>query len=268
MGNAAVPTESPQSSSSCPVDPAARAAWLEKAKEASSRPPNHPLLPSTTPTVPARLTKTRPLASDRETSSIPRALSSSSSSPPTSSSVPATQQFQHPPPAPVGPLDSSVVAAAAGETSTPQHWIYPSERQFYDALRRKNHSPSPTTIASIVPIHNAVNERAWSSILSDWELRSPGARRANAACGGPRLRSFSGDSTKLTPRARIYGWLGYERPFDRHDWVVERCGGEAVEYVIDFYRGRGGGLSFFLDVRPKLNSWAGWKLRLGRLVGL
>lgn len=263
MGNAATANEPPQSSSSpssCPVDPAARAAWLEQAKESSNRPPHHPLLPSSPPTTTptARLTKTRPLASDRETSSIPRALSSSSTSTP----APTTQQYQHPPPAP----DSA--AAAAGETAEAQRWIYPSERQFYEALRRKNHSPSPTTIASIVPIHNAVNERAWSSILSDWELRSPGARRANAACGGPRLRSFSGDSSKLTPRARIYGWLGYERPFDRHDWVVERCGGEAVEYVIDFYKGRGGGLSFFLDVRPKLNSWAGWKLRLGRLVGL
>lgn len=265
MGDAATTNESSQPSTSCPVDPAARAAWLKNSNADSNRPANHPLLPSSPPTAPtARLTKTRPLASDRETSSIPRALSSSS----TSTSAPTTQQYQHPPPAPVSSLDSSVVPAAAGQTATPQHWVYPSERQFYEALRRKNHSPEPTTIASIVPIHNAVNERAWSSILSDWELRSPGARRANAACGGPRLRSFSGDSTKLTPRARIYGWLGYERPFDRHDWVVERCGGEAVEYVIDFYRGRGGGLSFFLDVRPKLNSWAGWKLRLGRLVGL
>lgn len=264
MGHATANESSPSSSSSCPVDPRARAAWLENAKDESNRPPPHPLLPSSpakTPT--ARITKTRPLASDRETSSIPRALSSSSTSP----SAPTTHQFQHPPPAPISAAASSA-GNAAGETAGPQHWVYPSERQFYEALRRKNHSPSPTTIASIVPIHNAVNERAWSSILSDWELRSPGARRANAACGGPRLRSFSGDSSKLTPRARIYGWLGYERPFDRHDWVVERCDGEAVEYVIDFYRGRGGGLSFFLDVRPKLNSWAGWKLRLGKLVGL
>jgi cytochrome c heme-lyase len=139
---------------------------------------------------------------------------------------------------------------------------------FFEALRRKNHSPLPSTIASIVPIHNAVNERAWSRILVDWEMRSPSAMAANAPCGGPRLRSFSGDSGKLTPRARWYGWLGYERPFDRHDWVVERCSGESIEYVIDFYRGKGGGVSFYLDVRPKLNSWAGWKMRLGKLVGL
>jgi len=71
----------------------------------------------------------------------------------------------------------------------------------------------------------------------------------------------------------VYGWLGYERPFDRHDWVVERCadGGEGareVEYVIDFYRGRGGAGKFFLDVRPKMNCWEGVRMRVVRLFGL
>ena len=142
---------------------------------------------------------------------------------------------------------------------------------FFEAMKRKSYSPNPTDMRTIVPIHNAVNERAWSEILA-WERASGGRAEAqNRRCGGPRLRAFSGDSGKLTPRARVKGWLGYERPFDRHDWVVERCGeGEGVEYVIDFYRGRGqggGGLAFYLDVRPKLNSWEGWRMRLGRIVG-
>ena len=143
---------------------------------------------------------------------------------------------------------------------------------FFDAMRRKSHSPDATDMRTIVPIHNAVNERAWSEILA-WESSSPRAVAQNQPCGGPKLRAFSGDSGKLTPRARWYGLLGYERPFDRHDWVVERCGGpgEGVEYVIDFYRGRAsegaGGLNFYLDVRPKLNSWEGWRMRMGRVVG-
>lgn len=142
---------------------------------------------------------------------------------------------------------------------------------FFEAMRRKNHAPNPTDMATVVPIHNAVNERAWAEIKS-WENRFAGAE--NARCGGPRLRSFSGDSSRVSPRARWLGLWGYEGPFDRHDWVVERCEGDGdgegavVEYVIDFYRGRGGGLSFYLDVRPKLNSWEGWRMRLGRLVGL
>lgn len=43
--------------------------------------------------------------------------------------------------------------------------------------------------------------------------------------------------------------MGYKLPFDRHDWVVDRCGKEYT-YIIDFYNG-GGGLSYFMDIRPK-----------------
>ncbi|KAG5461916.1 MAG: holocytochrome c synthetase, isoform CRA_a, partial [Olpidium bornovanus] len=47
----------------------------------------------------------------------------------------------------------------------------------------------------------------------------------------------------------------YTLPFDRHDWVVSRCGGQQVTYVIDFYSGKPDPRdpdlpSFFLDVRP------------------
>lgn len=136
---------------------------------------------------------------------------------------------------------------------------------FFEAMKRKNHTPNATDMATVVPIHNAVNERAWFEI-KNWEKRF--ASGQNEKCNGPKLRSFSGDSSKLSPKARFNALLGYETPFDRHDWVVERCEGGGVEYVIDFYKGRGGGLSFYLDVRPKLNSWEGWRMRLGRLVGL
>lgn len=123
-------------------------------------------------------------------------------------------------------------------------------------------------MSAIVPIHNAVNERAWS-MIKEWESSSPRLKAANKSCGGPKLRSFSGDASRLSPKARVMGWMGYQGPFDRHDWVVERCeGGGGVEYVIDFYKGRGDGLAFYLDVRPKLNSWEGWRMRVGRFVGL
>ncbi len=41
----------------------------------------------------------------------------------------------------------------------------------------------------------------------------------------------------MSPRARLNTLLGYSAPFDRHDWVVDRCG-KTIEYVIDFYAGR------------------------------
>lgn len=75
-------------------------------------------------------------------------------------------------------------------------------------------------------------------------------------------------ASALTPRARFNTFLGYQPPFDRHDWIVDRCG-QQVEYVIDFYIGKDEGkpdkpLNFYLDVRPKLNSWEGWRMRFVR----
>ena len=40
-----------------------------------------------------------------------------------------------------------------------------------------------------------------------------------------------------TLKAQAFQLMGYKPPFDRHDWVVQRCG-EEVRYLIDFYRGR------------------------------
>jgi cytochrome c heme-lyase len=139
---------------------------------------------------------------------------------------------------------------------------------FFDAMRRKGFSDTQVSdMKTVVPIHNAVNERAWAEIKA-WE--APYA--ASGECpGGPRLYSFAGVKEKMTPRARIKTLLGYTAPFDRHDWIVDRCG-KRVEYVIDFYAGRPdageGKVNFYLDVRPKVNSWEGVKMRVLRGVGM
>ncbi|EIW85387.1 cytochrome C1 heme lyase [Coniophora puteana RWD-64-598 SS2] len=138
-------------------------------------------------------------------------------------------------------------------------WVYPSEAQFFAAMARKNHNPRASDMKTIVPIHNAVNERAWSELLK-WEAGQGGDQ-----CGGVKLVNFKGRPKDLTPKARMMTWLGYTAPFDRHDWTVDRCGTQ-VRYVIDFYTGRGSGPSsnpsFYLDVRPALDSWEGVKMRL------
>lgn len=149
-------------------------------------------------------------------------------------------------------------------TSSNSNWIYPSEKQFFDAMTRKKWNPNADDMKAVVPIHNVVNERTWNHILN-WEHAN--REEAEQKCGGIKLTSFKGNPNKLTPRAWFRtNVLGMEKPFDRHDWVVDRCGTE-IEYVIDFYSGNETNPNVFLDVRPKLNSLEGIKLRLGRALG-
>jgi len=158
-------------------------------------------------------------------------------------------------------------AATCAPHQPPQHtkWVYPSEQQFYNALRRKGWQPDESTIPDVVRIHNAVNERGWSEVRK-WE-----ALRGN---DHPRLVRFMGRPKDLSPRAWFNSRvLWYTEPFDRHDWYVDGGGdgskgedkvaggaagadgsvssnagsghGEKQEeprrYVIDFYSGESGG---------------------------
>lgn len=261
----------------CPVDHKARAAWLEKAQAASAgssaaaaAAPPHPIPAAPAATTPSatapgcdssKLDQSPParsavssagstllgylgLGQDREVSSIPRAFPGDQ----TAAGAPAANNERD-----------------TGADKGSGNWIYPSEEMFFNAMKRKKFDPRVEDMRSIVPIHNAVNERAWKEI-KQWE-----EGRGSETCGGPKLVAFSGNSQKLTPRAKFNTFLGYQAPFDRHDWVIDRCG-TTVEYVIDFYSGRderkaGKSLNFYLDVRPKLNSWEGVKTRVSRFWG-
>jgi len=67
---------------------------------------------------------------------------------------------------------SLAALSSAGADEVPQHqgekqdrWVYPSEAQFYNAMRRKGWPAEPGDMQNIVAIHNGVNERAWHQIL-------------------------------------------------------------------------------------------------------
>ncbi|RCI12643.1 hypothetical protein L249_1238 [Ophiocordyceps polyrhachis-furcata BCC 54312] len=192
------------------------------------------------------------LNTNRAVSSIPRA-SPSASNPPSACPV----------------ANNAEVESGSGPDG---RWVYPSEKMFFEAMRRKGYDPRALDMKTVVPIHNAVNERAWARICQ-WE--APYLKQSTCVstmmidCPGPKLESFSNKNDCLTPKARLNSLLGYAPPFDRHDWVIDRCG-TRVEYVIDFYSGRSDGKkpgpSFYLDVRPKLNSWEGVKMRALGLV--
>lgn len=132
-------------------------------------------------------------------------------------------------------------------------WMYPSPSMFTRALERKGHqAPDAQGSSVIVNIHNMVNEQCWQEVLR-WE-----ARQGNHT---PKLERFLGRPHDLSPRAWFrHHILGYIKPFDRHDWYVDRGDGKpSVRYVIDFYQGKAtddNPMSFHLDVRPALDSWS------------
>ncbi|KAK7727269.1 Cytochrome c1 heme lyase [Cytospora paraplurivora] len=294
------PTTPPSAEDKCPVDHHSREAWLKQARAAQEaqtqsqqsqqfplpaksitptstsndstkasgwRWPRVPFLssaPSSTTTTESSATTpttttaqqlhphpTKPhhglhgLTTDREVSTIPRASAAGATA------------------LPIGPSNHETETGADPRTG---NWVYPSEKMFFEAMKRKGHDTRVADMKTVVPIHNAVNERAWKEIR-EWEK----PYEATTCPQGPMLYSFMGLSTNMSPRARLNTLLGYTAPFDRHDWIIDRCG-KKVEYVIDFYAGKpgaaGGVPSFFLDVRPKLNSWEGVKMRALRGVGL
>merc|ERR1719249_339077 len=118
-------------------------------------------------------------------------------------------------PLPIERQKSSIPKAGTEET-----WVYPSQQMFFNALLRKGWefeegSLAPADMEHIIKIHNANNESAWQEVLS-WESLHEGPE--------PKLKSFGGKAKYFSPRAHIRGWLGYEMPFDRHDWIIDRAG--------------------------------------------
>ena len=83
----------------------------------------------------------------------------------------------------------------------------------------KGHRVGVDSVPSVVAIHNAVNEETWRQILKWEELHKD-------TCPVPKLIRFLGRPNELSLKARLRHWSGFEKPFDRHDWMVDRCGTE------------------------------------------
>mmetsp|Transcript_22558 Transcript_22558/g.68776 ORF Transcript_22558/g.68776 Transcript_22558/m.68776 type:complete len:235 (+) Transcript_22558:70-774(+) len=152
---------------------------------------------------------------------------------------------QQPAPGQRLPLSTERVESTIPQASSDGNWIYPSPQMFYNAMKRKGFDPKEEEMRTVVAIHNTVNERTWREILQ-WEREYP------ECIDGLKLVRFGGRPDEPTAKARFYTALGYKPPFDRHDWVVRRCGKE-VRYLIDYYNAKpsvGKPVAMHLDVRP------------------
>lgn len=256
------------SSDQCPVDHETRAAWLQHTKQDAPKSESSSAL---------AFLSSQKEAHSGDTASRPSS-STNLSTERVVSSIPRYAMWQQ-----AGEDEKD--RADTPDPSTSKHWVYPSPSQFFQAMARKQHNPQEKDMDVVVPIHNAVNERAWQQIL-EWERSFGDGGQSYAACGGPKLVSFKGKPKEATWRAWWRSMIGYgtcfffsyaltfphryQKPFDRHDWEVDRCG-TRIKYVIDFYTGRpnpSGGMSFYLDVRPSPGQWEGVRMRVAKTFGL
>lgn len=161
-----------------------------------------------------------------------------------------------------------------GELEGEGLWEYPSPQQMLNAMLKKGKGDGipEDAVESMVEVHNFLNEGAWQQILS-WEKSYTLKSQVE-----PRLKKFTGKPHDLSPKARMYLWLGNLfpetfntiPPFDRHDWTVLRSlgknnGWQEVRYVIDYYGApddeETGMPAFMLDTRPALDNFTNAKDR-------
>lgn len=143
---------------------------------------------------------------------------------------------------------ASTIPKSGDDEST---WIYPSPQMFFNALKRKGKSAGveELDIPTVVAVHNKMNEATWAEVLQ-WE-----ARYHCHQCQNPKLKRFQGRPHDLSPAARFRMWFrGYPRPFDRHDWIVDRCGQTDARYIIDYYYTDTGPDPIEIHVRPAIDS--------------
>lgn len=164
---------------------------------------------------------------------------------------------QRPSPDQPFPLSTDRVVSNIPKADSDENWVYPSPQMFWNAMLRKGWrwkegDINTQDMDNIISIHNANNEQAWKEVLK-WEALH--ARE----CSEPRLKRFGGKAKEFSPRAKIRNWLGYSLPFDRHDWIVDRCGKE-VRYIIDYYDIGDVDKKTYeftaLDVRPAFDSFS------------
>eukprot|EP01122_Echinamoeba_exundans_P004278 TRINITY_DN14296_c0_g1_i1.p1 TRINITY_DN14296_c0_g1~~TRINITY_DN14296_c0_g1_i1.p1 ORF type:complete len:277 (-),score=19.30 TRINITY_DN14296_c0_g1_i1:47-877(-) len=145
-------------------------------------------------------------------------------------------------------LSNLAVASTIPKAGSEETWHYPSPQRFYNAMRRKGWEPEAKDVPYVVSIHNTINEKCWAGVMEYEQFHEK-------ECPTPKLLRFRGRPQDFSPKARLRHFFGYALPFDRHDWIIDRCGKE-VKYVLDYYQGSPDPTkpaSVFLDIRPEFS---------------
>jgi len=184
----------------CPVDDKTRQKWLEAAKakkqheQAQSPPQQPPIASSSPPRMRLRLPPTARFSLDSGLWELPPP--SPSQPPPSASGLDSQREISTIPRSlstagkPLNAAERAALPSNAeadtGHDAASGNWIYPSQEMFFNAMKRKGHDAQAGDMSSVVPIHNAVNERAWH------EIKKVGRGTGIGGVWGPEAGEFCG----------------------------------------------------------------------------
>jgi len=140
----------------------------------------------------------------------------------------------------------SIPATGRGNSDDGKGWLNPSAGQLYRSLKRKNKPIEYDDALSVAAVHAMVTSGTWDAIMEYEELHS-------SKCDSPKLARFNGMDGIYSLKAKFRRYLLRQPwPYDRHDWIVNRCG-EEVTYIIDYYSypdKKGDEELYTIDARP------------------
>jgi cytochrome c heme-lyase len=119
-----------------------------------------------------------------------------------------------------------IPSSGRGNSDDGKSWENPSANQLFRALHRKQKAIEEEDAPAVANVHAAVTKATWDAVREYEDLHSE--------CKEVTLARFYGMFGIPTYKSRWTKWRSGVEPFDRHDWIVDRCGKE-VRYVIDYY---------------------------------
>jgi cytochrome c heme-lyase len=159
----------------CPVDHKTRDAWLAQARaaEASKAQATQCPVDHASQAQPKSWTQTLtsylPFTSSSSTAPSPEAKSNAALDTDRAiSTIPRSATGSEACPVDHGASANAPNAEIESGFDASGNWVYPSEKMFFDAMKRKGYDARVADMKTVVPIHNAVNERAWEQI-KEWE---------------------------------------------------------------------------------------------------
>ncbi|KIM32512.1 hypothetical protein M408DRAFT_14793 [Serendipita vermifera MAFF 305830] len=132
-------------------------------------------------------------------------------------------------------------------------------------LAQKGKGYATEHLKEAIPGDRHAMEKAWEQVIT-WEAMHGGGMK----CGGIKLISYAKFKKNRSPSAMWAVFWGHKPPYERQDWIIDRCG-HINRYIIDFYKRPRDPRdptspedALVIYSRPSIRNWDGAKLRMKR----